>query len=82
MGVVHAANKLGRHIPNDLAIFAYDDVPWMEIVSSPLSTVVQPIETIAEQAIRRLLELIEGADPDGKTHVIDSSLIIRHSCGC
>lgn len=82
MGVVHAANQLGLSIPNELAIFGYDDVPWMEIISSPLSTTRQPIETIAQRAIRRLLERVEGSEPHDTIQVVDSSLIIRHSCGC
>jgi len=82
MGVVQAANQLDRNIPNDLAIFGYDNVPWMEIISSPLSTTCQPIEIIAQRAISSLLERIMGNEPNDTVHVVDSSLIIRHSCGC
>lgn len=82
MGALRAANQLGLRIPDDLALFGYDDVPWMEIVSSPLSTVRQPIEEMAQLATELLLERVQGREPQRATHLVESSLIIRHSCGC
>jgi LacI family transcriptional regulator len=82
MGVLRAANRLRRHIPNKLALFGYDDVAWMEVVNSPLSTIYQPIQEIAKLATERLLERMEGNEPRDTVHVIESRLVIRHSCGC
>lgn len=82
IAALRAANALGRRIPEDLALFCYDDAPWMEAVQPTLSTVRQPIEAMAKLATERLLSRIRGGDRDGAQHVIPSSLIIRHSCGC
>ncbi len=82
VGVLRAANQLGRRIPDDLAVFGYDDVPWMEAVASPLSTIRQPTEEVAHLATKLLLECLEGIKPCDKTYTLESSLVIRRSCGC
>jgi DNA-binding LacI/PurR family transcriptional regulator len=82
LGVVRAAQHLGRRIPEDLALFGYDDVPWMEVMCSPLSTIRQPAEGIASESVEQLLECLRGKEPCDTIHVLESSLIIRHSCGC
>ena len=82
IGVLRAAAKLGRRIPDDLAVFGYDDVPWMEVVASPLSTIRQPAQDVATLAMQLLLERLQGRESASTTHVVESSLIIRHSCGC
>jgi DNA-binding LacI/PurR family transcriptional regulator len=82
LGVVRAAQHLKRRIPEDLALFGYDDVPWMEVVCSPVSTIRQPAEGIAGEAMGQLLECLNGKAPCDTVHVLESSLILRHSCGC
>jgi LacI family transcriptional regulator len=83
MGALRAANQLGRCVPEALALFGYDDVPWMEVVSSPLSTIRQPIEEIARQATKVLLDRVKGGNStDDVVHVVQSDVVIRHSCGC
>jgi DNA-binding LacI/PurR family transcriptional regulator len=83
MGVLRAANQLGCRVPDDLALFGYDDVPWMEVVSSPLSTIRQPAQDMSRLATELLLERPEGREPSGAAmHLLESSLVIRRSCGC
>lgn len=82
MGALRAIRQLGKRIPDDLALFGYDDVPWMQVIDSPLSTICQPAEEIAELATKRLLECLQSNERSETTHVLESSLIIRHSCGC
>lgn len=82
LGALKAAQQLGRRIPSDLALFGYDTAPWMEVVNSPLSTVCQPIEEMATLATSLLLGRLGGREPSRDMHVVESSLIIRQSCGC
>lgn len=82
LGALKAAQQLGRRIPDDLALFGYDTAPWMEVVSSPLSTVCQPVEEMATLATSLLLERLDGREPSQDVHVVESSLVIRQSCGC
>jgi LacI family transcriptional regulator len=83
IGAYRAARGRGARVPDDLALFGYDDAPWMEIVDCPLSVVRQPVEEIARLATTLLLDCIEDkCQLTGMTHMLPSSLVIRHSCGC
>jgi LacI family transcriptional regulator len=82
LGAFLAIKQLGMKIPDDVALFGYDDVPWMEAVSPALSTTRQPIAAIAAKACETLLARLEGKQADSQNAVIDSELVIRQSCGC
>jgi LacI family transcriptional regulator len=79
---LQAAKKLGRHIPEDLAIFGYDYMDWMEVLNCPISTVRQPIQEMARLATEFLIERLNGHKIPVTTHILESSLVIRQSCGC
>jgi LacI family transcriptional regulator len=80
LGVFAAAQQQGLHVPADLSVVGFDDVPMSQWVSPPLTTVRQPIVELAGLATRRLLAQVDGtADlPDGRTE-LSTTLIIRGS---
>ncbi len=82
LGAFLAIQQLGLRIPEDVALFGYDDVPWMEAVSPALSTTRQPIATVATRACETLFARLGGRQADSRTTVIESELLIRQSCGC
>jgi len=82
IGVLQSARQVGRRIPDDLALFGYDEVAWMDVAVPPLSTVCQPSSQMSTLATRLLLERIKGREPSDKVHILESNLIIRQSCGC
>jgi DNA-binding LacI/PurR family transcriptional regulator len=83
LGAFKAIDSLGLKIPNDVAIFGYDDVPWMEVVKPALSTIKQPITEIASKACEILFNKMDQEDNErSEIYTLDSQLIIRQSCGC
>jgi LacI family transcriptional regulator len=83
MGAYRAVRQVGRELPDDVALFGYDDVPWMEVVDIPISTVRQPVDEIARLATELLVDCIEtNRKLIGEIHVVPSSLVLRQSCGC
>ncbi len=82
LGAFVAIKQMGKRIPDDVALFGYDDVPWMEAVSPALSTARQPIAAIATRACETLFARLAGKPADPQAVVIDSELVIRQSCGC
>ncbi|MGN6325692.1 LacI family DNA-binding transcriptional regulator [Pseudolysinimonas sp.] len=55
LGVYDAAAELGIHIPEDLSVVGFDDVPEAQWASPPLTTVRQPITDMGAAALRALL---------------------------
>jgi LacI family transcriptional regulator len=82
LGAYKAVMKMGMKIPDDVAIFGYDDLPWMEVVNPAISTTRQPIEEIATKAFEILFTELESGDKSIQSQCIDTELIIRESCGC
>ena len=82
MGAFKACKHLGVDIPGQVAIFGYDDVPWMELTAPAVSTTQQPIAEIAQRACEILFAALASEAPAPHVEVIPSRLVLRNSCGC
>ena len=82
LGTYMAILSMGLKIPDDVAIFGYDDLPWMEAVNPPISTTHQPIEELATKACEILFSALDNGGESVQSYSIDTHLIIRDSCGC
>jgi LacI family transcriptional regulator len=80
LGVMQALLAKGVSIPDDIAVMGYDDIEYGASAAHPLTTVRQPLEDIAEAAIR--LVLSEAADFAGHRHEhlqLPPELVVRAS---
>ena len=71
LGAMKALQEMGYHIPEDISIVGFDDLPFSEIASPPLTTLRVPNKEMGRMAVRRLAEMIDGiaADAITKTQV-------------
>ena len=78
IGAIGAARTYGLSAPKDFIIAGFDNVPLSSVFMPSITTVRQPVETIATLATRTLIEMI-----DGKTghvsQVLPTELIVRDS---
>ena len=86
LGVLEAARRLGRDVPDDLAVVGFDDVPGAADAMPPLSTVRVFKEQLGELALRHLNELLsepperEARYPRSSQRVkISTELVVRFS---
>lgn len=72
-----------RHIrvPEEVLVMGFDDTPVARFAHRALTTMAQPIDEMAEQAVDIILKRIDGIDPSPVT-VLDARLVLRESCGC
>jgi DNA-binding LacI/PurR family transcriptional regulator len=61
-GVWRAATGLGLTVPSDLSLVAFDDAPWMSMVTPGVTAVTQDAALLGAEAVGLLLERL--ADPD------------------
>ena len=80
-GAMDAAREHGFHIPNDISIIGFDDVPQASFVYPKLTTVRQPLEQMGRVAVKMLLEQIENQSWLPQRVALATQLIIRDSCG-
>lgn len=76
LGVMRAANELGRRIPDDLAVIGGDDILVASQVSPPLTTFRAPKYDIGAMGARLLFKRIEG-DTTYREFIYDEVLIER-----
>jgi LacI family transcriptional regulator len=78
LGVIKAANKLGRKVPDDLSIIGYDDILLASYSSPSLTTIAQDKFQMGYEAAKLLVNMLEG---DYNPHVItlETQLKIRNS---
>jgi len=60
--VIDVATRLGYRIPEDLKIVGYDGAETTRILLPNLTTIIQPIEEMAETAVNMLIARIQDAD--------------------
>ena len=81
IGVLSAAHEAKLEIPGDLSVAGFDDIPLARQLWPALTTVRQPMETMAGLAAELLIAQLRGDRPDHGAHVIESTLVIRQSTG-
>lgn len=79
-GAMEAARELGLHIPNDLSIIGFDDIPQARHVHPALSTVCQPLEEMGRSAAHLLLKYIANPLAEIERVELSTRLIVRQSC--
>jgi DNA-binding LacI/PurR family transcriptional regulator len=79
LGVYQAAREARLHVPEDLSVVGFDDLPVAQWVSPPLTTVRQPLIEMAEAAAELVLALARGETPAQVRMELTTELIVRES---
>jgi len=74
---VLAARELDLRIPRDLSLIMFDDVPWAELCSPPLTVIAQPARDIGYRAAELVLR---GGTRRPRGVLLPTELIVRGSC--
>lgn len=75
LGALHAAARLGRHVPRDLSVVGFDDVPGARHHVPALTTVRQDFAGIGAAAFA------QTRSPAPTTHLPPPRLVLRDSTG-
>ncbi|GLW56928.1 LacI family transcriptional regulator [Kitasatospora phosalacinea] len=75
MGALRALHRLGRRVPDDVAVIGFDDSPAAATARPGLTTVRQPVEDLGARAV----ELLQDPVP-GRAVVLPTHLVVRQSC--
>jgi LacI family transcriptional regulator len=77
MGAVQLIHRLGRHVPDDISVVGYDDIPTSIVFDPPLTTIDAHAPTRGREATRMLFDLLNGKFPEPLVYPVD--LIVRDS---
>lgn len=79
LGVLRAARELGLSVPEDLSVVGYDNLPLTEWIGPSLTTVDQPLQSMASTATRMLVSLARGEDVPLRRVDLAIELVVRES---
>ena len=80
IGALNAARDLGLHVPGDLTIVGFDDIPASAWDLVDLTTVHCDLDALAHQSVELLLASIAGDHSPART-TIDVTLVLRATHG-
>jgi len=79
IGALRALRKNNLHVPNDVAVIGFDDIPSAAYVSPALTTIKQDTLDAGTVLVDKILQSINGGQP--KSELLPAQLIVRESCG-
>jgi LacI family transcriptional regulator len=65
-------------VPDDLSVVGFDNIPESATSAPPLTTVDQPLHRMGAEALRMLLDLLDGT-PREQHLRLPTSLVVRAS---
>ncbi len=59
IGAIKVIQSLGLSVPDDIAVIGFDGIDWGTVITPELSTMAQPIQSLAQAATQLVLDLIQ-----------------------
>ena len=79
VGACHVLRERGRRIPEDVAVIGFDDSHAATACRPPLTTVRQPVEDMAAEMSRLLLDQLARPTRPVTSVIFDPVLVVRES---
>ncbi|RKX77895.1 MAG: LacI family transcriptional regulator [Spirochaetes bacterium] len=77
-GVIKAAREIGLHVPDELAVVGFDDIPLSYYFEPPITTVKIPRYELGVAAMQMLIDLINGNNFE-RNRWFKTELLVRGS---
>jgi len=81
IGVLRAAGDLGLHIPTDLSLVSFDDIPQANYLVPRLTTASKDAVRLGREAVKLLLERLRDSSRPRQIITLPTRFIIRESTG-
>jgi DNA-binding LacI/PurR family transcriptional regulator len=78
-GALSALHRMGRRIPEDVAVVSFDDLPEAAATDPPLTSVHQPVEQMGREMTRLLLAQLDEGDNIPRQVILGTHLVVRES---
>lgn len=82
VGVLRGLRGLGVRVPDDIAVAAFDDIVWADLMTPSLTAVAQPIAEMGNLAAKLLIKRIGGYGGPAEHRTLPPTFQHRQSCGC
>ncbi|MET9593940.1 LacI family DNA-binding transcriptional regulator [Streptomyces sp. NPDC006516] len=79
VGACHVLREHGRRVPEDVAVIGFDDSGAASACRPSLTTVRQPVEDMAAEMCRLLLDRLAAPDRPATSVIFEPVLVVRNS---
>ena len=80
-GVIRVADRRGIRVPDELSVAGCDDIALARQIYPALTTINQPLSTMAEHAALALINSVRNKQPLEGTEVVPAEIRVRESTG-
>ncbi|MGC1872654.1 MAG: LacI family DNA-binding transcriptional regulator [Acidobacteriaceae bacterium] len=81
IGAIHALQKAGLRVPDDISVIGFDDIRAAALISPSLTTVRQPLREMGWTASEYLLGRLQGTEAFRQQIAMYPDLSVRESTG-
>jgi len=81
LGILDGAAAAGLHVPGDFSLIGFNDMPLVDRIDPPLTTLRIQHYEMGAVAVRILLEELAEPRPESRTVMLTPRLIVRGSTG-
>ena len=82
IGAYKAVREMGLHVPDDVSLVAFDDLPLALVIEPFLTVASQPAYEMGRRATELLLQRLSSDAPETCQHIVlPTTLIMRQSSG-
>jgi LacI family transcriptional regulator len=81
-GLLRTVRARGLRVGADLAVVAFGEVEWADLVDPAITTMAPPVADIGQSAVRMLLDRIGDPALPARSTRLPPTLLARQSCGC
>lgn len=83
VGALLALREARVHVPSEMSVIGFDDIPIARYVTPTLTTVRVAIDVLGARAAALLFRALASSSAPREAHreVIPAELVVRHSCG-
>jgi DNA-binding LacI/PurR family transcriptional regulator len=78
LGVLRALHEHGRHLPREVSVVGFDDIPEAAYFTPPLTTIKQDFDEMGKRSVQLLLRMMAGERIDGGA-TVEPELQVRAS---
>ncbi|MDD3561582.1 LacI family DNA-binding transcriptional regulator [Petrimonas mucosa] len=79
MGCMKALKEENIRIPQDVSIITFDEHPYLDFLSTPLSYVAQPVDDIIQIAVKYLFSRMQNKDMNVIKVLLKPQVVIKES---
>lgn len=79
LGCMYTLRQHRYHVPDDISVIGFDNIPFAKYFAPPLTTIAQPVEDIGTTCATLLLDMLDGKPAERFRHFLPHELLVRES---